>query len=198
MKKTIICAVMFGAMAGPAMADLGSAVKAGRYGKWTVLRDIDKMTDKVSCTGVQGDKYEIQLSSDTLFARVSGGVESVTLRFDQKPAQRMRLAKEMEKKVRAVIIDGSEFSEALDSNRILMEIGTLVSGIKTIEIDSTGIKEAVKFIADGCPLQQGSNLEVQAPAESSKTSAPEICTPELKNRMKLAGIKPSQIAKACE
>lgn len=198
MKKTIICAVMFGAMAGPAMADLGSAVKAGRFGKWTVLRDIDKMTDKVSCTGVQGDKYEIQLSSDTLFARVSGGIESITLRFDQKPAQRLRLAKEMEKKVRAVIIDGPEFSEALDSNRILMEIGTLVSGIKTIEIDSTGIKEAVKFIADGCPLQQGSNSEVQAPAESSKASAQEICTPELKSRMKIAGIKPSQIAKVCE
>jgi|GEM_PF-6277116 len=193
MKKIIICATMLSALSGAAMADLGTAAKVGKFGKWTVLRDVDKMTDKTSCTGVQGEKYEIQLTDKALYARVSGGIESVTVRFDQNPARPFRLATEMEKKIRAVIIDDYDYREALRSKKILIQVSTLVSGTKTIEIDSAGIDQASQLISGGCQTAD------TPPEEAAALSAPSdaLCTNDLKERMRGAGIKSAQIAKVC-
>ena len=195
MKKVIICAALLALASGHVMADLAAATKAGQFGKWTVLREKDKMTDKTICTGVQGRKHEIQLSDNALYLTVSGGPSSVALRFDDKPARALRLATDMEKKIDVVILEGGEFEEAKQSSKVLAQVNTLVSGVKTLEIDTRGIDQAVKFIVGACV-----GGEAQATDSGAASTAPidgGICTPELQDRMRKAGVKQAQITKIC-
>jgi hypothetical protein len=86
------------ASAGVHAQGLKNAQPTLKVGNWTVLRSVDTMTDKISCTGIYKSNYGVQLTPDTLFVKVVGGVESVTLRFGDEPARRMRMPSKIEKK----------------------------------------------------------------------------------------------------
>ena len=133
---------------------LRDATVVFRAGNWKVLRLVDPMDDTVRCTGIYKDDYRIQLSPDNLFIGIQGGIETVTLRFGDKPAQKLRLASEMEKKIRSAIITGAEFEELNGSKRLLYQVNTLISGIKTGEINLDGFDEALSNIRSGCPLKK--------------------------------------------
>jgi hypothetical protein len=136
-----------------AFADLKSATKVFEAGGWSVLRDVNMMTDKTDCTGIYKGNYKIQLSEDSLYISIGGGIESVTLRFGDEPPRSLRLAESLEKKVRAVIITGSDFESAMSSPRLRYQVGTLVSGIQQGEIDLTGARAANENIKAGCPAK---------------------------------------------
>lgn len=161
-------------------------------GNWKVLRSTDPMKDTTTCTGIYKDNYSVQLVSDRLFIGLTGGIESVTLRFDDKPAQRLRLAEDVEKKIRSVIIAGMEFTELAESSRLRYQVGTLVSGVKTGELDLTGIRETVENIRSGCPSQP--NPE---PLQRSFSTGETLCTSALIARMKAQAIKDEQIRDIC-
>ncbi|CAN7189059.1 hypothetical protein [Acidovorax sp. LjRoot117] len=188
----LLCALATGGV----HANLKSATKVGIFGNWTVLRDTDKMTDKVTCTGIYQQDYSRQLSEDGLYISVKGGLSSITLRFDELPARPMRLAGKIEKDVRAVMLEGADFDLAVSSTRLRGQVLTLVSGVQDFELDLSGIREAVAHIKAGCPPAAPSAMSAPAPA-TAEPPQPPACSPDLLERMKAARVTPAQIQKIC-
>jgi hypothetical protein len=183
----------------PAQASLKDATKVATFGSWTILRSVDKMTDKVTCTGIYQQDYAKQLSDEGLYVSVKGGISSVTLRFDDLPPRPMRLASKIEKDVRAVMLEGAEYDLAISSARLRGQILTLISGVQDFELDLTGIKDAVANIKAGCPIQTSVAESPTAPIPPQQAAKPEstACSPDLLNRMKAAKITSAQIQKIC-
>lgn len=173
---------------------LKDATVAFSKGNWKVLRSVDPMTDKTSCTGIYDNDYSIQLTPDTLYVSVSGGIESVLLRYDDQPPARMRLATDMEKKIRSMIISGGLFGQLSSTRRLRYQASTLVSGIKTGEIDLTDFNAALSNIQQGCPVvgTQGGD------AKPASTAANGTCSVELINKMKQQGLAPEKILAICQ
>jgi hypothetical protein len=136
----------------PAAAGLKDATTTLKVGNWSVLRDVDAMTDKISCIGIYKKDSSIQLGAADLFISIAGGIESVKLRFGDEPAQPMRLVSKSEKDIRAVDIEGADFDAVLRAKRIRYVVLTLVAGIKEGDLDLAGIQQAKAHIDAGCPL----------------------------------------------
>jgi len=180
-----------------ALADLKNATVAFRSGNWKVLRDKDVMTDKTDCTGIYKEDYGVQLVKDQLFVRIAGGIESVTLRFGDEPARPLRLPTDMEKKVRVFIVSGADLEKLRDVNRLLYQSSTLVSGIKSGEIDLSGFGPALDNIRAGCPDQNSATASgAAAPAPANLTGT--MCNSALIARMQKNGLKESQILAICQ
>jgi hypothetical protein len=191
MKVFAIAGAMLFCAMGVSAQGLKDASVAMKRGDWKVLRSSDAMTDQTSCTGIYKDNFGIQLSPENLFIRIDGGIESVTLRFDDNPPTRFRLATSMEKKLRSIDISGSEFAQLRSSRRLRYQSSTLVSGIQTGEIDLTDFQTVLENIQQGCPAS-GISKSAQAPATNSG------CSVELIGRMKKQGLSPEQIAAICQ
>ena len=192
MKKQLLLAVVLTTVIGSANAQsLRDATVAMTKGDWKVLRSQDPMTDKSSCTAIYKENYQIQLSPENLFIGISGGIQSVTLRFDDNPPSRLRLATDMEKKLRSIIITGSDFSRLRTSQRLRYQSSTLVSGMQTGEIDLSDFGPVIANIEQGCPAGQSTSTQ---PAKQSSAS----CSTELIKRMKGQGLSPEQILAICQ
>lgn len=146
-----ICLLLASTAHGQSLKDSPQVFESGN---WSVVRSVDAMTDKVSCTGLYKKSPDVQLSSTGLYIVVPGGIQSVKLRFDDEPALEMRLPTEMEKKVRAIILDGSFHQRVIASARLRYESLTAVRGLASGNLDLTGIQEAAANIASGCPPKQ--------------------------------------------
>lgn len=170
---------------------LSDAPTVFRAGNWSVLRAMDPMTDKVSCTGIYKDQYGIQLTSDTLYVSIRGGISSIRLRFDDEPVQNLRLATEMEKKVDAISISGADFSKLMDSRRLRVEVLTLVRGVINEDLDLAGIREARTNIEQGCPVTG----EVQPKAT---TAAVGLCPGKVVERLKARGLTDKDTQELCK
>lgn len=193
--KTMNCLVAVAAafavvMNHPAIAAFKDAKLAFKSGNWSVYRSIDSMKDTVNCTGVYKENYGIQLTDDTLFITVKGGLESVTLRFGDKSAHDLRLATEMEKKVGSIIISGADFAELLDSNRLRVQASTLIRGLANEDLDLSGLSQAVSNIKAECPIQASAGGERKAEKAA-------VCSDVLLSRMRSQGLKESQILAIC-
>jgi hypothetical protein len=194
---TLLCAALL-LLALTTSADLQSGKVAQQAGKWKVLRDVDPMTDKVVCTGIYGDSYAIQLVADKLYISVRGGAESLTLRFDDKEPHPLRLATDLEKKVNAYIIDGSDFAELATSHRLRYQIGTLVAGLVHNDLDLTGIGEALESIKAGCPTGT-SPPPTKAPiAKQDADRGNSLCTAGMVSKMEERGLNGAQISEICK
>ena len=184
-----------------AFAGLKDAQVAFKSGNWKVLRSIDSMKDTVDCTGIYKDNYGVQLTNDTLFVSVKGGLQSVTLRFGDKPARSLRLAEKMEKDIRSIIISGTDFSELLESDRLRIQASTLVSGIANEDFDLSGIKDALESIRANCPIQTSAARTAKTeipPVPVTEKPLPPVCTDVLVSRMKAQGLKEKQIVAICK
>lgn len=174
---------------------MAAAKKVFESGKWTVLRDVDKMTDKVICTGILGSDYQKQLTRDTFFISISGGITSVTLRFNDGQAEPLRLSSKSEKDVRAVIIRGSDFEKLKASTRLRGVVTTLINRSQELDLDLTGVGEALLNIEQGCPSS------VLA-TSTAKPAEPTIeltlsCSADLIGKMQRAGVTMAQVAQVC-
>ena len=185
---TLICTTVFPS-AAQGLKDAKPTLKTGN---WTVLRSVDTMTDKVSCTGIYKANIGVQLARDRLFVKIAGGIQSVTLRFGEDPPQGLRLPQDMEKKVNSVIIEGNEFRQALETARLRVQVLTLVRGVATEDLDTTGIQAAAEHIQAGCP-QEADGASGAKPAGVTDSSCPEA----LVARLRAAGVTVQQIATAC-
>ncbi|MET4574984.1 hypothetical protein [Ottowia thiooxydans] len=199
MRKLALASLLCVAAVAPTVSlaqGLKNAQTVFTAGKWKVVRDIDKMTDKVDCTGIFNNDYSVQLTEDTLYMGFSGGLQGVTLRFDDQAPSPLRLANETEKKIRTVVISGREFVEALKSTRLLVQVSTLVGGVKMQEVDTTDMMAALDNIKAGCPIAATPiTPKREVGAEQSVSGS---CSPELIERMKKAKISASQIELACK
>lgn len=154
---------------------------------YSVRRLTDRTIDELIgiCKG-------IQLIKDMLFVSIKGGIETITLRFSDKPARSLRLPEEMEKKVRSIIISGSDFSELIESDRLRIMASTLINGIVNEDLDLSGIKDALESIRTGCPIQANASSTPKSEKQPAAT-----CTDALIFRMKAQGLKESQIFAIC-
>lgn len=175
------------ATVGVAHANLATDPVVFRSAKWEVRRSIDTMTDKVSCTGIYDSDYGVQLSDDTLFIRIQGGVSGVTLRFGDQPADKLRLPTQIEKKMSTVVIDGSQFNRLLGSNRLRLQAITVLDRVVEKDLDLTGLLAAHQKILDGCP---GEVVHQEA-------SKPSLCSDVLVQRMRAKALSPKDIAEIC-
>lgn len=120
-------------------------------GDWQVFRTPDPMSDKASCTGIYRGNFRVQLVEHKLYLGVIGGIESVTLRFGDQPAQDLRLPTQLERGVRAVIIEGAEFAALQSAPRLRYRVGTLINGLVDGDIDLTALPRVLEHIRAGCP-----------------------------------------------
>ena len=118
---------------------LNDAKVAFRAGNWKVLRIIDPMTDKINCAGIYKDDNSIQLSADNLIIGVQGGVGLVTLRYGDEPAKDFRLAQDMERRLRAVIISGTDFQELAGSKRLRYSVLTALDNSVSGDLNLEGL-----------------------------------------------------------
>lgn len=172
------------------MADLRSAKEVFRSGNWTIMRDQNAMSDKIDCTGIYKGDPKVQLSERDLFIQILGGIESVRLRFDDEPAQALRLGTEMEKKIHAVDIKGADFEKLLTAKRLRMAVGTLVRGISEIDLDLGGLAEAHQNIRGGCP-----DTGAVTPKKSAMPLG--LCPPIVTDRLKARGLTDEAIQEIC-
>jgi len=92
-------------------ANLSDAPVTFRSGNWKVVRTLDAMNDKVTCTGIYKDDYSVQLNEGELYVSIRGGLQSITMRFDENPARKLRIPLKMEKDIGAVMLTGNDFNE---------------------------------------------------------------------------------------
>lgn len=190
MRKSFVALVTLAAVAVSATAfaqSLRDAETALTVGNWKVLRTIDQMNDSVRCTAIYNNDYSIQLSKDTLYLAVQGGVQGVTLRFDDNPANRLRLATDMEKRIRSVIISGREFSQLTGSSRLRYQVATLFRGSADGDIDLNGLPAALDSINRQCPIE---GTALAKPASAS-------CAPSMISNMRAQGLTIAQIDAIC-
>jgi len=169
-------------------------------GKWKVVRSVDNMTDKIDCIGIYGNDYSIQLTDHTLYAAIKGGIKGIEMRFDDDPVKPLRLPTSMEEKVGTVIINGSDFSSALKSMRLRIQVSTLVKGIQFKDIDTKDMMAALDNIKQGCPASS----QRAATPEPISDKTPELaqskgrCDSEMIGRMRSAKVTPPQIKSICQ
>jgi len=145
----LICAVLVVVSGTSALsANLAQAPVIAKYGKWSVRRALDPMTDKASCVALYGDKFNIQVTDDVCFISESGkgGVQSITLRFDDRPPQQMQLANDVEKDVGAIGIRDNDFQELLTANRLRYQVLLMVGGLDDGDLDLNGLAAAHQVI----------------------------------------------------
>lgn len=157
--RTTIC-VLIAAICSFSFA--AEQIKTLTIGKWTVYRQVDAMSDQVSCVGYHATSDDIQLVKDRFYIRVRGGVDSVTLRFDDAPAKSLRLPTKMEQKVGVIIIRDSDFSEAVESKRLRFVAIKTVGGLNEGDLDLRGIQAAHEYILGGCPTPPSSKTSSKA------------------------------------
>ena len=189
----IVCAIAAAIPAGVSAQSLRYAKVAFLSGNWKVLHPADPTKDTTGCTGIYKEDYSVQLKPDRLSIRIEGGIESVALRFGEKPAQGARPPDETEKKIRTVIISGPDFDELVDSERLRYEVSTPRSGNKTGDLDLTGLRAALANIRSGCPVQAAAG----AAAESRPSLTGSLCSTVLVSRMQAQGLKDEQIVAVC-
>jgi hypothetical protein len=183
--------ILLTVLAQPVSAALKDAKPVFRSGNWTVLQSKDPMTDATTCVGIYKTNYGIQLSPHNLYITIRGGIQSVTLRFGDSPAKPMRLATEMEKKVHAIDIGGSDLNEVLESPRLRVEVLTLVSGVANEDLDMTGVKEVIENVRAGCPDSKSGTV-------ASPKAEAQGCSDQMVAKLKAKGMKDTDIREVCD
>lgn len=168
---TVLLAFLCGAASAASVSDAKVVFKNDN---WSVRRTLDPMTDKPSCVGIYRNRFDVQLAQRDFFItmRGKGGVSAYTLRFDDEPAQPLRLAQDIEKRIGAVNLEYSEFDKLLNSKRLRIRISTLIRGIVDEDISLIGLREAHTFLVGKC---MGA-----APAQNEPLAAPVPPTDESK------------------
>jgi hypothetical protein len=128
-------------------------------GSWQVIRKIDPMTDKKNCTAIYQGNWKIQGTAKGMYVSLKGrgGVKAYELRIDDKPSDKMRLANDIEKSISAADLSHS-FDRIYNSTRVRLQVLTILGGIVLEDIDTSGFKDAIDFIASGCE-SDGKNIE---------------------------------------
>lgn len=195
--KKAVGLVLFAACVTSYAESIPLGEKTLTTGQWTVYRKMEGMSDKVTCTGVNVQGPNIQLSSRGFYIALRGGIDSVELRFDEKPSRKMRVPTDMEKKVRAIILDEEEFQDAINSDRLRFESLRTLGGFNTGDINLDGIKAARDHIQAGCPASTPQNT-VQEVKSTPQEVKQEFCVQPMRDKLRAAGVTAKQIKQVCD
>jgi hypothetical protein len=189
--RVLAAAILASTAASASAQTLADGVPVFRSGGWVVLRTIDPMTDKRSCTGILNGDYDIQLSQSALYVRMRGGVTSVTLRFDDQPPEKLRLSSDFERRGRVALLP-EELRKALGSSRIRIQVMTGRDGLELKDLDVTGIRDAHTNIRSGCSGNPLPDADVRRPSTEGS-----LCSTLVETRMRQRGLAASDIRAIC-
>jgi hypothetical protein len=115
-----------------------------KKGDWTIYRDKDAMTDKVSCVAIYKGDGQFQLADDSfaIDMRGRGGVESYQYRIDDQPPTDLQLATDIEQQVGVVLIKDPGLSSILAGKRLRIQVLTLLSSEPTFDINLSDVSAA--------------------------------------------------------
>lgn len=153
--RMLIVAFAAAAISMPAMAAEGFGTKVGSAGKWTVYVEKDAMSDETRCTALYDDRSQIQLSPKSLGIsyRGRGGVQAYRIRLDEAPAQSLRPATDIERKVGAAVIEGAKYREVLTAQRVRVQAYTLRNMVIDEDIDLSSVGDVQRlFVQAGCAI----------------------------------------------
>lgn len=123
--------------------DLKDAPVISKSGSWSVRQSTDLMSDKKTCVAFYKDSFYIQVTENnfsvSLYGR--GGVQGYTYRVDDAAPTKMRVATDIEKKVSAAYLAGSEFRQLLSSRRFRIQVLTMLPSLVEEDIDLRGLSE---------------------------------------------------------
>jgi hypothetical protein len=130
-------------------AGLSDATVIFEAGDWSVRKSKDTMTDKVSCTGLYRQRFDIQVNIGALYVAVRGrgGVRGYQYRLDEAPATRLRSATRDEQRLGAWSITGSAFRELLSAKRLRTQTITLRDTTVEDDISLEGISDIYTVIS---------------------------------------------------
>ena len=144
---------LFLVITGPAVFDavavhLNDAPVIFASGKWSVRAYKDSMMDRVVCTGLYEQRFDIQVSEENFYIGLQGrgGVRGYTLRFDDNPAERSRVPDSIERDVSIVRVTGSTFSRLLSAKRLRVQVVTLLGPRVDEDIDLSDLPAAYEVI----------------------------------------------------
>ncbi|MGL5679648.1 MAG: hypothetical protein ACRDC2_08595 [Plesiomonas shigelloides] len=185
LRASVISILSLSSLANAGLSDAPVVFKSG---EWSVLRTTNQMTDEVSCTGVYKNEYGIQLTGDALYISIRGGLKGITLRFGDQPAESLRLATDIEKQVDAIMIQDNDFTKLMGSNRLRVQVLTVLGNLKNYDIDLSGISAAVENIRSGC---------LGNPINKSLSNKPSLCSEKVLKRLLSKNVDASIINYAC-
>jgi hypothetical protein len=107
LKWCLATALVFGTSVAAIAQSLSKAPVIATEANWKLLQIKDGMTDKVSCVAIYKGNHDIQLSPGALYIsyRGRGGVASYSIRIDDAPAGKLRLASKTEENLSTIIIE---------------------------------------------------------------------------------------------
>lgn len=124
-KTTILAVVMMVAtLSNFATAGLSDALVVFQSGDWSVRRSVDLFSDDVACIGIYKADFDVQLSGDSLFVRVRGGIQGIRSRHGTQPPDELRLPTEVKEAVSTVIFNGSRLTRLLNTDRVRIQVLT--------------------------------------------------------------------------
>jgi hypothetical protein len=114
---------------------------------WTIKKFTDQMTDKVDCVGCFRGDIRYQLNRNAFHIGVVGVPKGVTFRFGEKPPRSIRIVSDIERQIRAVSLEGSDFDELLSAGRLRYSVLTYGNSLVEDDLKLDGIHEALKTIS---------------------------------------------------
>lgn len=129
---------------GYAFAGIGKKIEV--VGGWTIYRHVSAMSDKVTCTGVLGADFAVQLNDNEIFLSVPGGPEGYKFRVDNDPPSHFIVKPYLvSASLGFVRIRSKNFNQVLDGKRLRVLVVTYQGDIN-LDINLSNIKTAEEFI----------------------------------------------------
>jgi hypothetical protein len=118
----------------PAQAKLGPVI--AHYGKWSIHRGTDLMTDRVVCLATYEGSHQFQLYSDGLYVKFPEGPRAYRYRIDDDPISPTIDAKAANWHSRLITLEGAAFNRLVTAHRLRLHVVTQhFSAIHVNEID---------------------------------------------------------------
>lgn len=121
------------------------------FGNWSVEKYTNNMTDEVKCTAFLKTNRNVQMTNNTLYVRVQGGVEGYQVRFGNMVAEPIRLPDDETDARLGLVALHSFIGKALETQRIRLSIIRTIGDPVELDLNTKGITESMSFIRNECP-----------------------------------------------
>jgi hypothetical protein len=147
LKWCLATAVVFSTSVAAIAQSLSKAPVIATEANWKVLQIKDAMTDKVNCVAIYKGNHDIQLSLGTLYISYKGrgGVASYSIRIDDAPAGKLRLASKTEENLSTIIIE-KELPKITSAKRLRVSGRTVLRTLISEDLDLDGIAAAYAVV----------------------------------------------------
>ena len=138
---------------------LSAATPVATHGSWSVMRLADN-----NCIGVLKGDESVRITPVNLKVPIRGLIQTITLRFGDRPAWPTRKPTDTETELNAVLLSNAEFTEALQSSRLRVQVQTFARGIAKDDIELNGAQAAVEVLKSSCPVAGTTPVAAAVPA----------------------------------